>query len=149
MGDFDAWFEGFKEIERALDKLPDSVERKVTKSVLNTSATPLLRATRATLASRLAASTADENRRTGNAIQSLKGAKAKVTRKYSHGVMHVAVGGAWPIGAHLHLLEFGTVKFKGWGFMREAWDSTIDLVFSKVRSGYGEKIPKELKKLLV
>ncbi|GJM23938.1 MAG: hypothetical protein DHS20C16_03530 [Phycisphaerae bacterium] len=147
MGDITVKFEGFKQIERALNKLPDSVERKVTRSVLNKAATPLQRSTGSELASRLASSTADDDRRTGNAIASLKGAKAKVTRKYEQGRLHVHVSGAYPIGAHLHLLEWGTVKFKGWGFMRSAWDTSINTVFAKVRQGYAVGIPKELERL--
>lgn len=101
----------FELLRRRLDRLPGYVQSRIAKSALLKSATPFVRAIRANVLGK----TKTAQRRKGKDFGSLPGSftghlKASITRvarRYGSFVL-IVVGPKWPLGAHGHLVEFGT-----------------------------------------
>lgn len=144
--------DGFVELSQILDALPDSLNRKIIKSALNKAANPIANAARQNLKSILSKSTnkrREKGRAPGNLIFSIKGARAKATRKYAQGVSIVLVGPKWDEGRHGHLIEFGTYKQAPRPFLRPAWDSQKKNAERVMKEQIEKLLHKEAKKAKV
>jgi HK97 gp10 family phage protein len=86
--------EGVEQFRRKLDRMDDSLSRSIIKKAVNAGAGVLVKAVRK----------AAPIGPTGNLKRSVK----KRIKKYPSGVVVAVMGGAWPIGAHMHLVEEGT-----------------------------------------
>lgn len=86
--------EGYEQFSRKLDRMDDSLSRKIIRKAVNAGGTVLVRAVRR----------ATPVGPTGNLKRNIK----KRIKKYPSGVIVAVLGGAWPEGAHLHLVEAGT-----------------------------------------
>jgi HK97 gp10 family phage protein len=92
--------QGERELQRTLDALDDSLQRKITKSALTKAATPIVKEMR-----RRAPVGRPRVKYPGG---NLKKAMGKRVVKYPSGVIVAVIGPRWPQGAHGHLVEFGT-----------------------------------------
>ncbi len=108
---------GEKELIASLRRLPFTVQRKIIKPAVRKGARPIRSQMRKNLKRKLQRRTTQEvsektgklRKRTivvgtGNLLRSIG-----VRERVYTGAFHISVGPLWPLGAHAHLFEFGTV----------------------------------------
>lgn len=102
--------EGEQELIRKLDRLDDSVTRKIVRAGVNRAATPILKE------ARKRAPIGPPTRKhiaTGGLAKNL----TKRVVKYESGAIVATIGGKWREGAHAHFVELGTqarMRKGGW-----------------------------------
>jgi HK97 gp10 family phage protein len=121
---------GARELENALRQLPTSVAKATLRGVLVKAGEPVVHAARAL---------APVDR--GDLAASI-GIRSILTRRQRRarraggrgGAADVFIGPSFPMGAHGHLIEFGTVKMRARPFLRPAWDANKRHVLETVRA---------------
>lgn len=116
---------GLKELDRALNELPNSVAKRVLERGLKDAGKPILK----TAKSKAINFHNPGIYTTGQLSKSLKlgtvlrrGRKKISSRRLNPGTGTVYLGPSWPMGAHAHFKEFGTSKQQAEPFLRPAWD---------------------------
>lgn len=107
---------GAKELDKALAQLPRATSRTVLRKTLTKAAEPIL-----TMAQYLVPVDQGDLKRSLKIGTSLSSRQRKSARGQV-GEVVVYVGASHPMGAHAHLVEFGTVKTPAQPFLRPAWD---------------------------
>ena len=132
---------GDKQLARKLQRVSKAVETKLARSALVVAARPIIQAAKSNIGPRRLSRKRERMFRasgkpvshTGNLRKSI-GWRIKAYRRNS--VLVLVLGPRWPLGAHGHLVEFGTVqrygpdgKSTGIGpalpFLRPAFDANI------------------------
>jgi len=132
---------GDKQLQRKLQRISDYVETKLSRDALKQAAAPIIKAAKANIATKGASRKRKREFNiggkpvsgTGNLRKSI-GYRMKTYK--TSGVLVLVLGPRWPLGAHGHLVEFGTQArftadgvFRGIGpakpFLRPAWDANI------------------------
>lgn len=126
---------GLKELDEALKQLPKSVGKTVLRNALKKAAAPVV-----------ADAKANAPRDRGDLAESID-IRATLTRRQRRmrarrGAVEMFIGPSFPLGAHGHLVEFGTVKMPARPFLRPAWDSNKE----RVLETFGKLIWAELAK---
>ena len=131
--------QGFKEMERLLDKLPGRLDRRVIRGALTKTAKPLVKAVKAKVPVF-----------TGNLKKSIGAFSLKHGKGRNRSTVAIAVGARTSgkfKGYHAHLVEFGTVKMKARPFLRPAFDRHKGRWFRAVGREIWNGIRKEINKL--
>lgn len=106
---------GAKELDKALAQLPRATSRTVLRKTLTKAAEPVL-----TMAQYLVPVDQGDLKRSLKIGTSLSSRQRKIAGR--SGEVMVYVGASHPMGAHAHLVEFGTAKTPAQPFLRPAWD---------------------------
>lgn len=124
---------GAKELQRKLKRLPDKLARKVSGQATRAAMTPIRKAIR-------------KNAPVGP-TGNLKRSTFTRLKRYQQGQYFLAtVGPKWPLGAHGHLIEFGTVNQPPRPYVRPIWDQMHTQAESELGRQLGNRIEKEAAK---
>jgi len=124
---------GLKPLQKKMRRWPDKLRKRVNGQATKAAVNPIARAIRK----------AAPVGPTGN----LKRSITTRMKRYQQGDWFEAtVGPKWPMGAHGHLIEFGTVRQPPRPFVRPVWDGMKDGLLDEFRKQLAKRVEKELAK---
>lgn len=136
---FNGRVEGFKELSKALNALPDRMQKRVTRGAVRKGAVVVQKA----IIARAPVGEGTTHPKYGKLknnikIKEEKAASSKTTARF---VVHNsrAFWGSF--------LEFGTVNMPAQPFMRPGFDESTDAAFTAMAKGLGDGLAREAKKL--
>ncbi len=131
---------GASELERALAQLPKAVAKSVLRGVLRKAGAPIVDHAVALCP-----------HRTGELARSID-IRPTLTRRQRNrrmrgGAAEMFIGPSFPMGAHGHLIEFGTVNMAAQPFLRPAWDAGKTRVLESVRKDIWQALVRVARRL--
>ena len=116
---------GWKELDRALNELPNAVAKRVLENTLKEAAKPMLTTAKANALAfnKPGIFVTGQLSRSIKIGTTVKNGGGRISgRKLNPGTGTIYLGPTYPMGAHGHFKEFGTSKQAAEPFLRPAWD---------------------------